>query len=1679
MAIPDFPKQNKNLVNELEEKAKIATGPKREICLAITENNVYRSSQIVALLNATHKFYKTSVYDVKSVDEFWCDELKSAVKYLLGEEQLNRLIGITEMMSHCQFSHSSYRRSYHSSDIGCYVEHFFSAICRTVDLYTYGMSLKEMVLSNKFSSFGFTYQLAYALYNNDKEIVSLVKEAILGDNDKVRLSYAIITAIIISGNEELIEDLTKLLLAAKLQEGVRQEILENADAGSVKTFLHFLKVIADNDLIRYSSVKRAFFTWSGIDFDADNNRVIKKALNLAIKYLNDENERENAINSSDELEVYFSMWATANINLEDAFKKINILAESKEKYKILLALYFAKNTDNAYFGMKVAEKFLDERDEEILAWVCTNLATNEPLSWYGWEDEDFEPTRNVSFPSEVTERKKLFNSLSEIAKFIGKKNKTFKNSVFPWANISLENKRVISSMISIVCYDLNEELIEKLMEFVCYMDSDQRRFVYSRILNPKTNSLHRSFLRDALSDKSVYVKEIAVKKLAQCSLLHEDVEKLTDALKSKSSDVRQAIIETLKNQNDEFLSPAIDILLNSKNTYQVQAGIELLTEIKDENEKLFNEKLPLLEGLKEVSTQTEILLDKVIDREDKPKSVYTEENGFGLYNPESEEFNSKTYIPKEKEVKGIVNKIKNFRKQFKETSDFISKIPNREECLEIFEKVNSVFEKHANYEYEYIDCDGVCTKTLFGDCGVYPIKVPAQFGQISGYNDEKLELHMVPFYEEFIKAVGYSEKDAATILCVLSYCYIRKATDTEPWFDKAYAKLNKLSIRDELTEKYGNRKYQIVKILELMVRKADKHFLFEFAFNFYKNLLQEVDPQNWGKLFVKESFFEKYPYRPLSKFIVYQYFLVNFSYIRLWREYAISFAVNDEDFKELFMYERFVELFSCVPLYDSFNIQHIFRAYELKLISKDVVYYELIASDKAPKNLELLTRRNNRKEKIFEKYPSSKEIVNSVVKRIVDVESLRGELETLLTPVARNIYYFEGIEYFAKLLSSLGKESFYRGYDFTIDSTKKCVLSFLLRNCYPAESDTPEVIKNLINSTDITEKRLAEASVYAPQWAGLVEEAIGWKGLKSAVWLFHAHINETFSAEKETEVALYSPISSTEFKDGAFDKDWFFDAYNTLGEKRFDVLYKSAKYITSGSTQHRRSQLYADAVLGKLDKDELEKEITDKRNQEKLRCYPLIPFDKDNVDEALHRYLFIQKFLKESKQFGAQRRESESKACNIALRNLAITTGFMDVNRMTWFLESQKFESIKHLMSPIKVDDIEVYIDIDESGIPKIVAKKGGRILKSVPKAYAKNETVLNIKDTVKELKEQHKRARQSFENAMGEETEFSYDELLKLMTNPVLSPMVKSLVWMSEDKLGFLIVKDDKLYLKDDNDEESPILNGSFLKIAHPYDFAKREKWSSYQQYLFVNKIVQPFKQVFREFYPITEDELQEGNISRRYAGNQIQPRRTIALLRNRGWTVDYEDGLQKVYYKENLVLRMYALADWFSPADIEAPTIETVSFFDRKTDERVDFKDVSPIVFSESMRDIDLVVSVAHIGGVDPEASHSTVEMRIAIVTELLKLMKINNVSFVGSHAKIMGKLGKYSVHMGSGVVHAEAVGAVSILPVHSQHRGRIFLPFADDDAKTAEIVSKILLLAEDEKIKDASILSQIIRK
>jgi len=235
----------------------------------------------------------------------------------------------------------------------------------------------------------------------------------------------------------------------------------------------------------------------------------------------------------------------------------------------------------------------------------------------------------------------------------------------------------------------------------------------------------------------------------------------------------------------------------------------------------------------------------------------------------------------------------------------------------------------------------------------------------------------------------------------------------------------------------------------------------------------------------------------------------------------------------------------------------------------------------------------------------------------------------------------------------------------------------------------------------------------------------------------------------------------------------------------------------------------------------------------------------------------------------------------------------------------------------------------------------------------------------------------------------------------------------------------------------------------------------------------------VFRELYVCTRNETRNGDeaLSQRYSGHQVQPRQAHALLGQRGWVTDYEEGVRRPFYAEKLTAVVSFTQGIFTPAEVEGLTVEHVFFMQRGDYKPIPLASVPPRVFSEVMRDLDLMVSVAHSGGVDLEATASTVEMRASLVSETCALLGLDNVTIKSAHALIEGTLGRYTVHLGSAVVHRQPGGAICIVPVHGQHRGRIFLPFADNDPKTAEVVTKVITLARDRDIKDPSILEQLL--
>lgn len=149
-----------------------------------------------------------------------------------------------------------------------------------------------------------------------------------------------------------------------------------------------------------------------------------------------------------------------------------------------------------------------------------------------------------------------------------------------------------------------------------------------------------------------------------------------------------------------------------------------------------------------------------------------------------------------------------------------------------------------------------------------------------------------------------------------------------------------------------------------------------------------------------------------------------------------------------------------------------------------------------------------------------------------------------------------------------------------------------------------------------------------------------------------------------------------------------------------------------------------------------------------------------------------------------------------------------------------------------------------------------------------------------------------------------------------------------------------------------------------------------------------------------------------------------------------------------------------YFLAGDVEEPSLEKVVFLNNKTGKTWDMAKLDPVIFSETMRALDLVASVAHVGGVDPAYEHTTIELRLRILEHNLKLLGIKNYQIEGVHVTIEDNLHEYSLHLGSGIIHVAGRGTLPVFPIFSQQRGCIFLPFVDSDPKTAETTTRALM-------------------
>lgn len=1506
------------------------------------------------------------------------------------------------------------RMDVRSSRFANYRDKVVQAVGSYYVFYGAGMSMKDMIYGGYRQlgvGFSFAPVIAGELLAGNEETAGYCRDVLTSENNTAVMTRDVIIAIEQSGNRELQDLLTGLFLGAKLQEGLRQSIIETVDENDVRYFREIVDVVERENLLRFSSVQRGVMTWIGIGYQEVTKDInLYQAAAKIREYLNEESRRREGLADVNPFYVYLALYCKGIYCVEEAIEEAEVLLGNGQRHIAASALIYLKMTRCLTAGdcMRLVRKYAD--DEWIVA-LCYSIACD--LDWKG----------------ELPDKKDAIEFFDRLESFVCKMKarQEYHSKGFGWFHITLIRQSLCMVLYELVHFCGEDDVTER---FLPYVSSSLSGVPLSDFMDtlfpPVSRKAKLEFMKKEIITSNEALAWRIEKEYGLMKLTDEEILGLEERLKTRKASARAHIVNVLARLDAGQVKGSYERLIRSS----VKTIQDSAKELKQKRPECFG-YVP----------------------EEKVRVLGPEE-GFGLYQPGTIEEIPHT-TPLKIVKKGLFKKT--------ETADLSGiMLWDKSEVLAYFQKWNDRIASHAEDEYY----NGVEYQQV-KDPGFRPL------------NYEQKTLEALPLADIWR---GYFEEDGLSEDVIFELRFLTETTHDDLYLEKlltVHSCLFTLSPEEVKRYLYFQR---FEMILTYYYKEYERHPAMRDKAAILLSLINH---------YCKEKEYSRRNYQGNEIPI------------------AVS-AIRSIGFLEqqLFLKDAADDVFCryfpiLYQLYYNFNIRCrpevqmkktipplvLARAAYMGLITKEVLQEGIL--DVHMEVTGYGGGRGRKENLLFEAFRDAyyegryiwgnprldlenyhhleyryepeiirflREQLGEIEDHFLDMESTRLNEETKVTGYVESMSIFWGIHYLIRALHMLDQEEIRRQ---SYGKDRMAVFSNVIRHSYPMPGDLPEELAR----EHFPEKRLVETAMMAPQWIDIINQVLQWNGFRTACYYFIAHMKQYDYEQKKAEIARYTSLDPEDLNDGAFDISWCRQVYEELGEERFRTVYTASKFLCENAA-HTRARKYADACLEKISNEELLVQITEKRNKDALNAYCVCPLSDDR--DLLERYLLVQRFLKESRKFGAQRQASEKRACEIALMNLAGNSRFETVTRLTWMMESRMVSQYEHLLTPQETGDVSLWMEIDDQGQNQICISKKGKRLKTIPAALKQDSLVLELKEIHKQWTEQYRRSRKMLEEAMEERTAFFPEELEAVMKNPIVAPMMKKLVLINRDHYGFY--ENDGLRTL----EGMEAIEGD-VRIAHAYDLYEKGCWHEYQALLFEKKIVQPFKQVFRELYVKMEEELDQ-NISKRYSGYQIQVKKAAAALKTRKWNVSYDSGLERIYYKANLAVSLFADADWFSPSDIEAPSIDYVAFYPRKGSGSLAIRDVDDVLFSEIMRDVDLAVSTAYVGGVDPVTSFSTIELRRTIVEYTCGLMKLDHVSVQDHFANIHGTLNDYSVHLGSGTIHQSGGGAIYMIAVHSQRRGKVYLPFLDEDPKTAEILSKILFLAEDFRIKDPSILKQI---
>jgi hypothetical protein len=1463
---------------------------------------------------------------------------------------------------------------------------------------------------------------------NADAVFEILKASALGEHETGQMGRHVTQAFMSCSRSDAWELVEKLLLAAQRQEGLRQAILESVDESHPQAFRRMLRLIREENLSRFSSVVRAADTWFGFEWDGASGLRIDTVLERVSLFLDDPAARAAALDEPDAETVYLALWSIAFEDVDGAVPAATTLLSSSSAEVRFVATHFLVQA----------------------LWTSALPPLVNMLA-----DESLQVASRALDPFAVDATKlvdggQLFQRLEELIGRVSKRSTSLEPLVWPWWKRKLEKSRIAGAMAA------NASAVpgERMLPYVPHLDPSHRQayVLQTAALAPrwgsqkarkkarKLSETERAMVLELLGDASAEARGAAFEAMRDQPLREDEVDRLIDLLGRKPGDLRNGSIARLRTLPDGALLVAADRLLADASDPRRLAGLELLRDAAEAKRAMSEVRARVERYAAAHPTLTEEERSHIAAIAGEEQEVATTDDALGLIDPSS----LRTWP--DPQARRVDLDTRGARASLTALSELVL----AHQATEI--------------------------RTASGEMKL--LVEAAGWGWTPRRREQSDTREVVVPLADVWKAWQQQRPDALRDPDGLE---LLRALVTDA--DKASWKTSATQKVVGLGEYSAGSRF-LRGLLEWCVVWDPPAGATEFLLDGLEGTIAELTPADYREIAKAAGNTSLYVIHLLAKPPAYRLKLGAagewLRRLRWWRDLFPN-SVQPPHAARLFGVLRAFEARAGVREL-SIGLDDFLGAYRAGAAGEADFIDLLVGRSSRQIGPSLLRAISARKPpRGLADHPELLASIDKCRRRVVEVETQRGDRTTAASRLALELPWTGGLDTLSRAVPALGKTHFARHVWSATEASRQDTLSHLVLRSVPREEDTPEAFAHWARDARIREARLVELAVYAPQWAAHVNHVLGWPGLEDAVWWIQAHTKDNRSWQLQeikelwaAEVSERTPLSAADLTEGAVDVAWFVGVYGALGAERWKVLDTAAKYAASNAG-HTRAQLFARAMAGLVTRDDILGRIDKSRHQDSVRALGLLPLAdaKKGRDDLLQRYTRLQQFRREARKFGSQRQQSEGRAVAIGLANLARTAGFRDPQRLQWAMEQEAVADLARGPIVLVRGEVSLELSVDADGVPALKTTKNGKALKSLPAALKKDPEVAELKDRLQELRRQRSRVRDALEEAMCRGDRFRSSELRTLLEHPILAPALSRLVFVGDEIGGYLA--EGGRVLRDHSGAQHALGNDEDVRIAHPNDLFARGDWSAWQRECFRAERVQPFKQLFRELYPMTDTE-RGTRQSRRYAGHQVNPRQALALLGGRGWIARPEEGVSRTFHEDGLTVRVGFQEPFYTPAEIEGLTLEVVVFTRKGEWTELALDEIPPRLFSEAMRDLDLVVSVAHRGGVDPEATASTVEMRAALVKETCELLGLGNVELEPNHVIVRGQLGTYSVHLGSAGVSLMPGTALPIVAVHAQHRGRLFLPFADDDPRTAEVLSKVLLLARDKEIRDPNILEWI---